>query len=203
MNNIFNEYIEEDSFNHVKNNMFFIKDYIETSSVNLENKRIYNIAVDFTNIKEEVIDTKAIFVKGDTSTSVIEADLILNDRPINLTGYEVIVNIRENDDVTNSFKANTINAIDGKIQMNVPKTFVDEYGKCTFEIYLQKENEVLISQMYFYTVIDSLGISEDTPPEKVSLLQQLINDMMIAKNRLKEVFDLSQSDINYIINKIE
>ena len=58
--------------------------------------RRYSFNVDLSNLTGEIIDSKAVFMQGDRESSVINANVIQNGKPFDLTGYTVSMNIKEN-----------------------------------------------------------------------------------------------------------
>ena len=58
--------------------------------------RKYTFNVDLSNLTGNIIDSKAIFMQGDRESSVINANIIQNGKPFDLTGYTVSMNIKEN-----------------------------------------------------------------------------------------------------------
>src|SRR5699024_1682493 len=66
-------------------------------------KRKYIFDIHFDKYESNTpIDTKAIFIKGDKNTSILKANLLKNNLPINLTGFNITANIKEgaNDIIT-------------------------------------------------------------------------------------------------------
>ena len=119
--------------------------------------RRYSFNVDLSNLTGEVIDSKAVFMQGDRESSVINANVIQNGKPFDLTGYTVSMNIKENSNELETYICEIEDAIRGVVRIALPARYVDETGMCMFELCLQKDNRILLSQTYSYKVLQSLG----------------------------------------------
>ena len=169
-------------------------------------KREYTFNVHFDKYETSTpIDTKAIFIKGDKNTSILKANLLKNNLPINLTGFTVTVNIKEGENDTITLPCTIVSASEGLIEINLNSSVVDEYGENTFEISIQKGNNVLVSQLYKYTVLDSLGEGEIGSETQLTTLQALIlqvQEKINSVNSIVEELEVTQSDIDDILEMV-
>ena len=169
-------------------------------------KREYTFNVQFDKYEVSTpIDTKAIFIKGDKNTSILKANLLKNNLPINLTGFTVTVNIKEGENDTITLPCTIVSASEGLIEINLNSSVVDEYGENTFEISIQKGNNVLVSQLYKYTVLDSLGEGEIGSETQLTTLQALIlqvQEKINSVNSIVEELEVTQSDIDDILEMV-
>lgn len=151
------------------------------------------------------VDTKAIFIKGDKNTSILKVSITQNGRVVNLTGYTITANVKEGANDVATTACTITNATAGLIEINLPETYVDEYGENTFEIALQKGNKVVISQQYKYTVLDSLGEGDAGGETQLTALQSLIQQVQESKitvdNIVKEL-EITQTDIDDILEMV-
>lgn len=151
------------------------------------------------------VDTKAIFIKGDKNTSILKASITQNGRVVNLTGYTITANVKEGANDVATTMCTITDATAGLIEINLPETYVDEYGENTFEIALQKGNKVVISQQYKYTVLDSLGEGDAGGETQLTALQSLIQQVQESKitvdNIVKEL-EITQTDIDDILEMV-
>ena len=187
-----------------QNRLININSYYNINEVE-DYKRKYIFDVHFDKYESNTpIDTKAIFIKGDKNTSILKANLLKNNLPIDLTGFNVIANIKEgtNDIVTIPCE---IVSFEGLVQINLNSSVVDEHGENIFEIVLQKNDKIIISQQYKYTVLDSLGEgkfgSETQLTTLQSLIQQVQDKINTVDRKLSELKVTSQ-DIDEIMNMI-
>ena len=171
-----------------------------------ELKREYVFDVDFAKYETNTpIDTKAIFIKGDKNTSILRATLLKNKVPIDLTGYTVTANIKENRSETTTIACTVLNATTGVIEINLPDVYVDKQGDNLFEIVLQKNEKVTISQQYKYTVLDSLGEGTIGDETQLTVLQSLIQQVQESKTTVDTIvaeLEVTQSDIDDILEMV-
>lgn len=169
-------------------------------------KRKYIFDIHFDKYESNTpIDTKAIFIKGDKNTSILKANLLKNNLPINLTGFNITANIKEgaNDIITIPC---TILSFEGLIEINLNSSVVDEHGENIFEIVLQKNNEVIMSQQYKYTVLDSLGEGNFGSETQLTTLQSLIQQVQEKINKVDEKLSelkVTSQDIDEIMSMID
>ena len=130
----------------------------KTSTRNIieELKREYIFSVDLNKFETTPTDTKAVFIKGDRNTSILKVTISKSNTPVNLTGYTVSANIKEVSNEIVTMPCTIIDATTGLIEINLPQNYVDEEGESVFELSLQKDNKVIVSQQYKYTVLGSL-----------------------------------------------
>lgn len=172
------------------------------SEINIRSKEFI---VDISNPTNETIDTKAVFVKGDRNTSLLIANVKINSLPLDLTGYTVTANIKENENAVETYICEIASATEGKVNINIPAKYVDEEGKALFELVFQKDDKILFSQMYSYVILGSLGEGNYGTESQMTALQQLIQQVQTEVVKVEDLttdMKLSQQDIDDIINAI-
>lgn len=188
-----------------QNRLININSYYSINEVE-DYKRKYIFDVHFDKYESNTpIDTKAIFIKGDKNTSILKANLLKNNLPIDLTGFNVIANIKEgtNDIVTIPCE---IVSFEGLVQINLNSSVVDEHGENIFEIVLQKNDKIIISQQYKYTVLDSLGEGNFGSETQLTTLQSLIQQVQEKINKVDEKLSelkVTSQDIDEIMSMID
>lgn len=167
--------------------------------------RKYTFDVDLSNLTGEVIDSKAVFMQGDRESSVINARVIQNGRPFDLTGYIVYMNIKENSNELETYICEIEDAVKGIVKIALPARYVDETGMCMFELCLQKGNKIILSQTYSYTVLQSLGEGNYGTDTQMTALQQLIQQVQNQHTELDNItteLEVTQSDIDDIMSMV-
>lgn len=167
--------------------------------------RRYTFNVDLSNLTGNIIDSKAIFMQGDRESSVINANVIQNGKPFDLTGYTVSMNIKENSNELETYICEIEDATRGVVRIALPARYVDETGMCMFELCLQKNNRILLSQTYSYTVLQSLGEGRLGTETQMTALQQLIQQVQNQHTELNNItteLEVTQSDIDDIMNMV-
>ena len=167
--------------------------------------RRYTFDVDLSNLTGEVIDSKAVFMQGDRESSVINARVIQNGKPFDLTGYIVYMNIKENSNELETYICEIEDAVKGIVKIALPARYVDESGMCTFELCLQKGNKIILSQTYSYTVLQSLGEGNYGTDTQMTALQQLIQQVQNQHTELDNItteLEVTQSDIDDIMSMV-
>lgn len=178
---------------------------IEPRTVENNDIRSYNFTVDLTNLTSEVIDTKALFVKGDRESSFLKAAIIQNGAPFDLAGYTVTMNIKENSNELETYVCSIESEIEGKVLISLPARYVDEEGICTFELSFQKNGKVVVSQMYSYTVLGSLGEGVVGSEIEMTALQSLISQVQNEINTVTTItneLEITQTDIDDILGMV-
>lgn len=167
--------------------------------------RRYTFDVDLSNLTGEVIDSKAVFMQGDRESSVINARVIQNGKPFDLTGYIVYMNIKENSNELETYICEIEDAVKGIVKIALPARYVDETGMCMFELCLQKGNKIILSQTYSYTVLQSLGEGNYGTDTQMTALQQLIQQVQNQHTELDNItteLEVTQSDIDDIMSMV-
>ena len=93
----------------------------------------------------------------------------------------------------------------GLIEINLSESYVDEYGENIFEVALQKEDKIVISQQYKYTVFNSLGEGNFGTETQLTVLQSLIDQVQNKINKVDEMLSelkVTSQDIDEIIEMI-
>lgn len=169
-------------------------------------QREYEFNIDLGQYDSKTpIDTEAIFIKGDKNTSILKAYITQKGLIVNLTGYTITANIKEGENEVATTPCVIKNATSGLIEINLSDVYVDEYGENVFEIVLQKNDKVVVSQQYKYKVLDSLGEgnfgSETQLTTLQSLIQQVQDKINTVDRKLSELKVTSQ-DIDEIMSMI-
>lgn len=179
--------------------------YIPTNLIE-DLQREYKFNIDLGQYNDgSPIDTKAIFIKGDKNTSVLKAYITQNGLIVNLTGLTVTANIKEGENEIVTIPCNIVDAMAGLIEINLSESYVDEYGENIFEIALQKEDKIVISQQYKYTVFNSLGEGNFGSETQLTVLQSLIDQVQNKINKVDEMLSelkVTSQDIDEIIEMI-
>lgn len=179
--------------------------YIPTNLIE-DLQREYKFNIDLGQYNDgSPIDTKAIFIKGDKNTSVLKAYITQNGLIVNLTGLTVTANIKEGENEIVTIPCNIVDATAGLIEINLSESYVDEYGENIFEVALQKEDKIVISQQYKYTVFDSLGEGNFGSETQLTVLQSLIDQVQNKINKVDEMLSelkVTSQDIDEIIGMI-
>ena len=169
-------------------------------------QREYEFNIDLGQYDSKTpIDTEAIFIKGDKNTSILKAYITQKGLMVNLTGYTITANIKEGENEVATTPCVIKNATSGLIEINLSDVYVDEYGENVFEIVLQKNDKIVVSQQYKYKVLDSLGEgsfgSETQLTTLQSLIQQVQDKINTVDRKLSELKVTSQ-DIDEIMSMI-
>ena len=169
-------------------------------------QREYEFNIDLGQYDSKTpIDTEAIFIKGDKNTSILKAYITQKGLIVNLTGYTITANIKEGENEVATTPCVIKNATSGLIEINLSDVYVDEYGENVFEIVLQKNDKIVVSQQYKYKVLDSLGEgsfgSETQLTTLQSLIQQVQDKINTVDRKLSELKVTSQ-DIDEIMSII-
>ena len=179
--------------------------YIPTNLIE-DLQREYKFNIDLGQYNDgSPIDTKAIFIKGDKNTSVLKAYITQNGFIVNLTGLTVTANIKEGENEIVTIPCNIVDAMAGLIEINLSESYVDEYGENIFEVALQKEDKIVISQQYKYTVFNSLGEGNFGSETQLTVLQSLIDQVQNKINKVDEMLSelkVTSQDIDEIIEMI-
>ena len=179
----------------------------KTSTRNIieELKREYIFSVDLNKFETTPTDTKAVFIKGDRNTSILKVTISKSNTPVNLTGYTVSDNIKEVSNEIVTMPCTIIDATTGLIEINLPQNYVDEEGESVFELSLQKDNKVIVSQQYKYTVLGSLGEGTIGEESQLTLLQSLIQQVQESKTTVDTIvreLEVTQTDIDEILGMV-
>lgn len=151
------------------------------------------------------IDTKAVFIKGDRNTSILKSKIYRKGRLLDLTGCTVTVNVQEESQDIVTCSVDIVDANNGQIKIDLPTNIVDDYGVNLFEVNIYKDDKVIVSQLYSYTVLDSLGEGEIGTETELTLLQNLISQIQESKNMVDEIvneLEVTQSDIDDILGMV-
>ena len=179
----------------------------KTSTRNIieELKREYIFSVDLDKFETTPTDTKAVFIKGDRNTSILKVTISKSNTPVNLTGYTVSANIKEVSNEIVTMPCTIIDATTGLIEINLPQNYVDEEGESVFELSLQKDDKVIVSQQYKYTVLGSLGEGTIGEESQLTLLQSLIQQVQESKTTVDTIvseLEVTQTDIDEILGMV-
>lgn len=167
--------------------------------------REYGIDVHLDKPTNNIINTGAVFIKGDRNSSVLKMNLFFASNPMNLSGYTVTANIKEGYNQTVTIPATVENALDGVVIVNLPSNVIDEEGSNAFELTLQKNDRVIVTHQFSYTVLDSLGEGDIEDEQELTLLQSLIQQVQQSKNTVDDItqeLEINQSDIDDILGMV-
>lgn len=189
-----------------------IDNSIKTSLI-LENRNLiedlqreYEFNIDLGQYDSKTpIDTEAIFIKGDKNTSILKAYITQKGLIVNLTGYTITANIKEGENEVATTPCVIKNATSGLIEINLSDVYVDEYGENVFEIVLQKNDKIVVSQQYKYKVLDSLGEGNFGGETQLTTLQSLIQqvqDKINTVDRKLSELKVTSQDIDEIMSMI-
>lgn len=170
-------------------------------------QREYEFNIDLGQYDSKTpIDTEAIFIKGDKNTSILKAYITQKGLIVNLTGYTITANIKEGENEVATTPCIIKNATSGLIEINLSDVYVDEYGENVFEIVLQKNDKIVVSQQYKYTVLDSLGEGNFGSETQLTTLQSLIQQVQEKINKVDEKLSelkVTSQDIDEIMSMID
>ena len=169
-------------------------------------QREYEFNIDLGQYDSKTpIDTEAIFIKGDKNTSILKAYITQKGLIVNLTGYTITANIKEGENEVATTPCVIKNATSGLIEINLSDVYVDEYGENVFEIVLQKNDKIVVSQQYKYKVLDSLGEGNFGGETQLTTLQSLIQqvqDKINTVDRKLSELKVTSQDIDEIMSMI-
>ena len=169
-------------------------------------QREYEFNIDLGQYNSKTpIDTEAIFIKGDKNTSILKAYITQKGLIVNLTGYTITANIKEGENEVATTPCVIKNATSGLIEINLSDVYVDEYGENVFEIVLQKNDKIVVSQQYKYKVLDSLGEGNFGGETQLTTLQSLIQqvqDKINTVDRKLSELKVTSQDIDEIMSMI-
>lgn len=170
-------------------------------------QREYEFNIDLGQYDSKTpIDTEAIFIKGDKNTSLLKAYITQKGLIVNLTGYTITANIKEGENEVATTPCVIKNATSGLIEINLSDVYVDEYGENVFEIVLQKNDKIVVSQQYKYKVLDSLGEGNFGTETQLTTLQSLIQqvqDKINTVDRKLSELKVTSQDIDEIMSMID
>ena len=170
----------------------------------LQRKFVFNIELG-SSISSNIIDTGAVFIKGDKNTSILNVNVSKDNRAVNLTGYTITAYIKEGSKKIVTVVCTILDETAGLIQINLPNTLVDERGINTFEVVLQKNDKIIVSQQYTYKVLNSLGegtVGEETELSTLQTLIQQVQDSKTTVDTITQELEVTQSDIDEIISMV-
>ena len=164
--------------------------------------KLGRVKIDFTRQTGQTISNSIVFSEGDIGTSLIEVELLNNDKIINLEGYQIAVNIIRKDKTHIVSDCTVLDSSMGliEIELSVDALIV---GVNNIEIVLIKEGRQLTSPPISYRVIDSLltgyevEISNEYP-----ILLTLISDVQNVKTEYENLMvelEVTQGDIDDIM----
>ena len=191
-----------------KDNLFITpRPYVvrENKSDGSNQIRTYPLTVKLDNPTSEIIDTKAVFVRGDSNTSMLNVNVTYSGKTFNLTDYIITVNIKEGNSYLETFVCDVTDATNGKIDILIPTNYVDSAGLNIFELSLQKKEQIIISQKYSYVVLDSFGEGYVGDDVEMTTLQYLINEVQRQHDKIQTItndLNVNSNDIDDVINMI-
>ena len=167
--------------------------------------REYGVDIHVDKPEEGVKDTKAIFISGEQNSSLLKINLFFNNVPMNIEGYTISANVKEGGNDVVTIPATIQDVTQGIVNINLPTNVIDEQGINTFELSLQKENRVIVTHKYSYTILESLGSGEVGDGVQLTMLQSLIEQVQQSKNTVDTItqeLEITQEDIDDIIGMV-
>lgn len=167
--------------------------------------RKYGVDIHVDKPEDGVKDTEAIFVSGEQNSSLLKINLFFNDAPMDITGYTISANVKEEMGDVITIPSAIQNETQGIVNISLPTNVVDEQGTNTFELSLQKGNKVIVTHKYSYTVLESLGSGDIGGENQLTMLQSLIQQVQQSKNIVNTItreLEVTQDDIDDIIGMV-
>ena len=173
--------------------------------------RTYEIDVDFSMNPTTPKKTDIIYINGDTNSSIIKARLLMGDKPVNLFGKMVVMNVREGMGYDNlSILGEVIDIDNAIVSFSLHKNIVNDVGENVFSISIESSDSTLVSHMFSYNVIETIENGILGSEEQKTILQELITNVEISKSEYaemvndgREMFDKINEDITIIDRDIE
>lgn len=173
--------------------------------------RTYEIDVDFSMYPTTPKKTDIIYINGDTNSSIIKARLLMGDKPVNLFGKMVVMNVREGVGYDNlSILGEVIDIDNAIVSFSLHKNIVNDVGENVFSISIESSDSTLVSHMFSYNVIETIENGTLGSEEQKTILQELITNVEISKSEYaemvndgREMFDKINEDITIIDRDIE
>ena len=173
--------------------------------------RTYEIDVDFSMYPTTRKKTDIIYINGDTNSSIIKARLLMGDKPVNLFGKMVVMNVREGMGYDNlSILGEVIDIDNAIVSFSLHKNIVNDVGENVFSISIESSDSTLVSHMFSYNVIETIENGILGSEEQKTILQELITNVEISKSEYaemvndgREMFDKINEDITIIDRDIE
>ena len=155
--------------------------------------------------------TDIIYINGDTNSSIIKARLLMGDKPVNLFGKMVVMNVREGMGYDNlSILGEVIDIDNAIVSFSLHKNIVNDVGENVFSISIESSDSTLVSHMFSYNVIETIENGILGSEEQKTILQELITNVEISKSEYaemvndgREMFDKINEDITIIDRDIE
>lgn len=164
--------------------------------------KLGRVRIDFTRQTGQTISNNIAFSEGDIGTSLIEVEMVNDDKIINLEGYEIVVNIVRKDKTYIVSTCNILDSAMGLIEIELVNDALVA-GVNSIEIVLIKEGRQLISPQIPYRVIKNLLVGQEIESSnEYPLLLTLINDVENVKTgyeNLMAELEVSQQDIDDIM----
>lgn len=180
-----------------------ISTYDMTSEEKKSNDRIYNLDVEFKEFSERPIDTGIKFINGDRYTSIIRARMLMENKLIELQGTTITINLKEGDSGYDVYTilCDDVSLENSVVTVNLEPYIVDSVGTNTLEFVIMKGDKILISQMYSYEVMESIGEGYIGEVEEETILQSFIRQTQDLIDQL--TIEVTNQDIEDIMNMIE
>ena len=124
---------------------------------------------------------------------------------VDLTGITVYINATENGKEPVTYPCTILDANNGLVEIRLPNTLVDEEGNVNFEFVLQKNDLVITSCVYSYTIHHSIGEGTAGTEEEISLLRTLIQQVQESKTTVDTIvreLEVTQTDIDEILGMV-
>ena len=188
--------VEEEKNNDTTINIFDNEEIKNTARCIDYYIREFDFEVHLDNLQGNEIPTSAVFIKGDTNTSILNAHVFKSNIPVNLSDVTVTVNVKEVRGKT-TIPADVIDV--NIVQINLPTSTVDEVGTNSFELVFQSGEKVIISPTYSYKVLGSLGEGSIGTNIEKTTLQTLIEQVQVSKNTVDNLLQGTRVEVDDII----
>ena len=167
--------------------------------------RKYTVDVELNDIVSAVKSLNIAFYDNDKNSSVILANIKKGGILVDLTGITVYINATENGKEPVTYPCTILDANNGLVEIRLPNTLVDEEGNVNFEFVLQKNDLVITSCVYSYTIHHSIGEGTAGTEEEISLLRTLIQQVQESKTTVDTIvreLEVTQTDIDDILGMV-
>lgn len=115
--------------------------------------RFYELDIDISILKQNVINTKFLFHKDDINSSFISTKILNKGIPIDLENIDIILAHKEGNNKVNFYEIPKENIKDNVVVVPLPFEEKNEEGINTFALLLKTDEQSLYTQKYSYGII--------------------------------------------------
>ena len=119
--------------------------------------RFYELDIDISILKQNVINTKFLFHKDDINSSFISTKILNKGIPIDLENIDIILAHKEGNNKVNFYEIPKENIKDNVVVVPLPFEEKNEEGINIFSLILKNENQKLYTQNYSYRILLYVG----------------------------------------------